>query len=58
MGDFVLPKDTTLPLVFVAGGIGVTPIRSMVKWLTDTDQKRTIHVIYAARSLPEIAFGL
>jgi len=56
MGDFVLPKDTTLPLVFVAGGIGVTPMRSMVKWLTDKHEKRPIHVIYGARTLAEVAF--
>src|SRR5258708_897456 len=31
MGDFVLPQDKSIPLIFVAGGIGVTPFRSMVK---------------------------
>lgn len=56
MGDFVLPKDTTLPLTFVAGGIGVTPMRSMVKWLTDTKEQRQIHVIYAVRDRAELAF--
>lgn len=56
MGDFVLPKDATLPLVFVAGGIGVTPMRSMVQWLTDTGQERDIHVIYTAHRLDELAF--
>src|SRR5882724_8480449 len=33
MGDFVLPKDKSIPLVFVAGGIGVTPMHSIVSWL-------------------------
>src|SRR5690348_14324223 len=47
MGDFVLPKDKTIPLVFVAGGIGVTPMHSMIKYLNDTHEKRTIHLIYA-----------
>ncbi|MES2971365.1 MAG: FAD-dependent oxidoreductase [Patescibacteria group bacterium] len=56
MGDFVLPKDNTLPLVFVAGGIGVTPMRSMVKWIVDNHEQRKVNVIYAARSLDEIAF--
>src|SRR5690349_12906121 len=28
MGDFVLPKDPSIPLIFVAGGIGVTPMHS------------------------------
>jgi ferredoxin-NADP reductase len=56
MGDFVLPKDKSIPLVFVAGGIGVTPMRSMVKYLLDTNEKRTIQLIYAANSLEEVAF--
>jgi ferredoxin-NADP reductase len=56
MGDFVLPKDTSTPLVFVAGGIGVTPMRSMVKWLLDTREKRSIHLIYAANKLEDVAF--
>jgi glycine betaine catabolism B len=56
MGDFVLPKDTTIPLVFVAGGIGVTPMRSMVKWLTDKGEKRDVTILYGARDKREIAF--
>lgn len=56
MGDFVLPKDASIPLLFVAGGIGITPMRSMVKWLTDCGQHRTINLIYGARSDKELAF--
>lgn len=56
MGDFVLPKDASIPLVFVAGGIGVTPMRSMVKWLLDTNEKRQIKLIYGVKTLDESAF--
>lgn len=56
MGDFVLPKDATVPLVFIAGGIGITPMRSMIKWLYDKKEHRTIHLIYAANSVEEVAF--
>jgi ferredoxin-NADP reductase len=56
MGDFVLPKDASLPLVFVAGGIGVTPMHSMIKYLYDTKQVRNIHVIYAVTHIMELAF--
>lgn len=56
MGDFVLPKDKTIPLLFIAGGIGVTPMRSMVKFLTDLGEKRHIHIIYGAKTLDEVAF--
>lgn len=56
MGDFVLPKDTTIPLVFVAGGIGVTPMRSMTKWMLDTGESRIVHLLHAANSPSELAF--
>lgn len=56
MGDFVLPKDPRIPLVYIAGGIGVTPMRSMIKWLHDQQQTRSIHLLYAANSLEEVAF--
>ena len=56
MGDFVLPKDTTIPLVFVAGGIGVTPYRSMIKHLIDSKIPRDITLLYAANDSSEFAF--
>lgn len=49
MGDFVLPKDSGLPLIFVAGGIGITPYRSICKYLFDTGQQRDITLVYAAK---------
>lgn len=56
MGDFVLPKDKSIPLVFIAGGIGVTPFRSILKSLIDSGEKRDITLLYAANALPEVAF--
>ncbi len=56
MGDFVLPKDASIPLVFVAGGIGTTPFHSMIQWLKDTGERRNIHLIYGANRLEEVAF--
>ncbi|HSF51306.1 MAG TPA: Rieske 2Fe-2S domain-containing protein [Nitrososphaeraceae archaeon] len=34
-GKFVLHQDYTNPVVFLSGGIGVTPFRSMIKYATD-----------------------
>lgn len=34
-GDFTLPDDQSKPIVFLSGGIGVTPFRSMIKYATD-----------------------
>jgi ferredoxin-NADP reductase len=56
MGDFVLPKDPSIPLVFVAGGIGITPMRSMVQWLHDTQERRDIKLLYAVGKHNELAF--
>lgn len=56
MGDFVLPKDSERPLLFVAGGIGITPMRSMIKWLIDNDEKRNIVLVYGAKNENELVF--
>lgn len=56
MGDFVLPKDTSIPLLFIAGGIGCTPFHSIISWLQATGQKRQISLLYSARDLEKVAF--
>ncbi|HSW79900.1 MAG TPA: FAD-dependent oxidoreductase [Candidatus Saccharimonadales bacterium] len=48
MGDFVLPKDSSIPLIFVGAGIGVTPYKSIVKWLKSRGERRDIRLIYSA----------
>jgi ferredoxin-NADP reductase len=45
-GDFVLPKDTSKKLVFIAGGIGITPFLSMVRHIIKTKQSRDIVLFY------------
>lgn len=48
MGDFVLPKLQSIPLVFVAAGSGISPVLSMLAWIRDKQEKRPIQVIHAA----------
>jgi ferredoxin-NADP reductase/Na+-transporting NADH:ubiquinone oxidoreductase subunit NqrB len=55
-GDFVLPKNPQKKLVFVAGGIGITPFRSMLKYLIDNNDPRPITVLYSNRLYEEIAY--
>lgn len=55
-GDFILPKNTATKLAFIAGGIGITPFRSMVKFLLDKDQKRDIVLLYTAKYKAEFCF--
>ncbi len=55
-GDFVLPSDPKQKLVFIAGGIGVTPFRSMIKYLVDTQQQRDAVLFYTASHPDELAY--
>ncbi|MCE9541796.1 RnfABCDGE type electron transport complex subunit D [Candidatus Kaiserbacteria bacterium] len=55
-GDFTLPRNKNQKLAFIAGGIGVTPFRSMVKYLTDTNEKRDVVLLYSNKTQEEIAY--
>ncbi len=55
-GDFTLPKDTKKKLVWIAGGIGVTPFRSQAKYLVDTKKARDITLFYSNKTASEIAY--
>lgn len=56
-GDFVLPKNLNAPMVFMAGGIGVAPFRSIIKFVMDNNLKVDIILLYSNRSIDEIAFA-
>ena len=56
-GDFTLPRNTKRKLAFIAGGIGVTPYRSMVKYLLDTNQSRSVTMLYAARDGKNVVYS-
>lgn len=56
MGDFVLPKLIQTPLVFVAGGIGITPFKSMLSWLNETNESRPIKILVGVNNEDEIVF--
>ncbi len=55
-GEFTLPKDPKQKLAFIAGGIGITPFRSMVKDLIDRDEKRDAVLFYSNRTASEVAY--
>lgn len=56
LGDFVLPKLLQTPLIFVAGGIGITPFHSMLTWLTHAGEERPIKMLYSVRTEDDIIF--
>lgn len=55
-GDFTLPKDEKQKLVFIAGGIGITPFRSIIKYLVDVNEKRDIVLLYANKRSSDIVY--
>ncbi len=55
-GDFTLPKNKQQRLVFIAGGIGVTPYRSMIKYMLDFGEKRPVTLLYSANTAADIAY--
>lgn len=55
-GDFLLPEKVNEKLVMIAGGIGITPFRSMIKFLLDTKQKRDTVLFYSAQTEQEFIY--
>jgi ferredoxin-NADP reductase len=56
MGDVVLPKLASLPLVFVAGGIGIASFISILNSLAKSGEKRSISLLYGMRSPDQLIY--
>jgi ferredoxin-NADP reductase len=55
-GNFTLPSNPATKLVFIAGGIGITPFRSMLQYLLDRQEARPIVVLYGTERQEDIAY--
>jgi ferredoxin-NADP reductase/Na+-translocating ferredoxin:NAD+ oxidoreductase RnfD subunit len=55
-GDFTLSSNQKQKLAFIAGGIGITPFRSMVKYLLDKNIPCDIILLYSVSDAAEIAY--
>ncbi len=55
-GNLILHKDVSRPAVFLAGGIGITPFRSMIRHATEVGSAHKIFLFYSIRRLEEAAF--
>jgi ferredoxin-NADP reductase len=55
-GDFVLPEDTDVPYVFIAGGIGITVFRSMLLYIDEGKLPYVVTLLYSNRDRESAAF--
>lgn len=55
-GNFVLPADPSRPLVFVAGGIGITVFRSMLRYIREERLPYRVMLIYSNRDRESTPF--
>jgi ferredoxin-NADP reductase len=55
-GNLILHKDVKRPAVFLAGGIGITPFRSMIRHATEVGSSHKLFLFYSIRRLEDAAF--
>ena len=55
-GHFFLDAASQAPVVLIAGGIGITPMMSMLLWCLSEQPQRPVHLYYGVRQGADHAF--
>lgn len=55
-GNFTLKGNEDRKLAFIAGGIGITPFRSMIKYITDKNMQTDIILLYTVSNPGDFAY--
>jgi ferredoxin-NADP reductase len=55
-GDYVLPAETDRPYVFIAGGIGITVFRCMLRYIVEEGLPHRVTLVYSNRDRESAAF--
>lgn len=55
-GDFILPKNLNTPVVFIAGGVGIAPFRSIIRDIVDKKKQVDIVILFANQKREDIVF--
>ena len=55
-GTFLLPDDTDQPYVFIAGGIGITVFRCMLRYIVEEQLPYRVTLVYSNRDRESAAF--
>jgi len=56
LGKFTLEDNPADKIAFISGGIGITPIRSIAKYVVDKNLGTDMVLLYANRSVKDIVF--
>jgi ferredoxin-NADP reductase len=55
-GSFLLPEDTDQEYVFIAGGIGITVFRCMLRYIAEEDLPHRVTLVYSCGDRESAAF--
>jgi uncharacterized protein len=55
-GHFFIDPNPDVSVVLIGGGIGITPMMSMLRWCVQHQPQRPVHLYYGLRSSQEHAF--
>jgi ferredoxin-NADP reductase len=55
-GSFILPRDTDRRYVFIAGGIGITVFRCMLRYIAEEGLPHRVTLVYSNRDRESTAF--
>jgi len=55
-GPFVYPADDQRPLTLLAGGVGITPLMSMLRHAVQADPTRPVTLLYSVHTHRDVAF--
>ncbi len=56
-GSFFLPPESDHPIVLLAGGVGLTPMLSMLNYVVDNNQQRETWLFFGIRNKAEHMFA-
>lgn len=56
-GEFCVPENNSAPLLFIAGGSGITPVYSILRNLAEKNSSDDICLLYFCRTEEDIIFG-